>query len=152
MSECNHRSLTSKPGTWPEPVWCCSDCGEAQPYPGGCSHRRIDNETWQCKECGERMVSCERETETVLSVPNINPCRNPEHLAAMEAGEDFTCDHPYIPGPARVVPIAVRSNYQCERCHHDGTVFTSGEQTIWDCGHSHQGDRIRIRAAAGLGG
>jgi ribosomal protein L37AE/L43A len=151
--DCKHRNITSRPGTWPAPEWCCSDCGEALPYPGGCSHLRIDNETWQCQQCGERMVNSSRETETIRSAPNAAPCRDPQHLAAIAAGEDFQCDHPYVPDLSReqIIPIWVHLTYECERCRYDGTVFSAGDQPIWDCGHSHRGDSISLRGAAAGG-
>jgi ribosomal protein L37AE/L43A len=152
-TDCKHRSITSRVGTWPNPEWVCSDCGSPVPYPGGCSHQRVDNETWLCKQCGERMIGRQEKTETVMSAPNAAPCRNPAHLAAMEAGEEFECDHPYVPDLSRqrVVPIGIDVTYECERCRYDGTYF-SAQETVWDCGHSHRGDRIPIRAAAGVEG
>lgn len=118
-----------------------------------CQHHRVDNETWQCVQCGERMISREDKTETVLSAPNAAPCRDPNHLAAMKAGEDFECSHPYVPDLSRqrVVPIRVNVTYECERCSNNGTVMTSHEPVVWDCGHSHRGDSIPVRSAAGLG-
>lgn len=146
MSECQHRSLTGYPSTGD---WVCADCCEEQPYPGGCSHLRIDNDTWKCVECGEKMLIPIEEVETVLSAPNAAPCRDPEHLAAIAAGDDFQCDHPYVPDLSRqrVVPIAIHVTYECGRCHHNGNYFSKHE-TVWDCGHSHHGQTIPIRGEA----
>lgn len=108
-----------------------------------CQHYRIDNDTWQCVQCGERMMSQTVEAETVLSAPNAAPCRDPNHLAAIEAGEDFECHHPYVPdhSRAREVVIGYDARYKCDRCDQNGTVFDR-HGVSWDCGHAHRGHRI----------
>jgi len=110
-----------------------------------CQHHRINNDTWQCANCGERMISRTDEAETIISAPNAAPCRNPEHLAAMAAGEDFECSHPYVPDVARQRTIIIGYDpiYTCERCSQNGTVLTAREPISWDCGQVHRGDRIR---------
>lgn len=110
--------------------------------PQTCQHLRIDNASACCAKCSEQMVAWTMEARTVLSAPNINPCTNPEHLAALAAGEPVDCDAVYVPGPARTVVIGYEPSYQCSRCSHsydliEGTVF------VPDCGHSHRGDLIR---------
>lgn len=113
--------------------------------PPSCQHYRIDNETGRCVECGEQMVSRTVDPEIVLSAPNAAPCRDPNHLAAMEAGEDFECSHPYVPDLSRQKEVVVGYSvtYRCERCTYNGTTFAAGESIIWDCGHTHRGDYIR---------
>lgn len=114
-----------------------------------CQHHRIDNDTWQCVECRERMISRSDEAETIISAPNANPCRDPEHLAAIEAGEDFEfeCSHPYVPDVTRQKTIVIGYDpaYLCERCSQNGTVMTAQEPISWDCGHVHRGQRISAR-------
>jgi ribosomal protein L37AE/L43A len=111
-----------------------------------CQHYRIDNDTWQCVACGERMVYQTVEAETVLSAPNAAPCRDPEHLAAIAAGDDFECSHPYVPDVRRkkTVVIGYNATYRCERCEQGGTVMTTARSIRWDCGHVHRGDRIPV--------
>lgn len=117
-----------------------------------CPHYRIDNETWQCVECGERMIAQTRNSKTVLSAPNAAGCINPACLAALEAGDyDETnppagCTNPhgsYVPDRSRerTVVVGWDSTYECERCRNDGTVFDSSGVT-WECGKSHRGARI----------
>lgn len=110
--------------------------------PMSCQHYRIDNDTGRCRACGEQMVSQTIEADTVLSAPNAAPCRDPNHLAAMEAGEDFECSHPYVPDRRneREVVIGYNVTYECERCANNGTVIRARDQISWDCGHSHKGD------------
>lgn len=109
-----------------------------------CQHYRIDNDTAQCLACGEHMVTKIEEAETVLSAPNAAPCRNPAHLAAIEAGEDFECHHPYVPDVRRQKTVVIGYNvtYRCQRCANDGNVMRYGEPIAWDCGHAHRGQRI----------
>lgn len=123
----------------------CTDCGA--PIDTGCQHRHIDNDTWQCTNCGERMLSRSDKAETVISAPNAAPCRDPEHLAAIAAGEEFECSHPYVPDVSRqrTIVIGYQPVYTCERCSQDGTVMTAGEPISWDCGKWHEGDYISAR-------
>lgn len=109
--------------------------------PPSCQHYRIDNATGQCEACGEQMITQHMDAKTVLSAPNAAPCRNTQHLAAIEAGEDFECHHPYVPdySRAKTVVLGWDYSYECEWCHHNGTTFTYGEPVVWDCGHSHRG-------------
>lgn len=109
-----------------------------------CQHHRIDNDTWQCAECGERMLSRTVEAETVLSAPNAAPCRDPNHLAAIEAGEDFECSHPYVPDVRRqkTVVIGYDATYRCERCCNDGDAIYDSSGVTWGCGRVHRGQRV----------
>jgi DNA-directed RNA polymerase subunit RPC12/RpoP len=124
--------------------------------PPSCQHYRIDNDTQQCRECGERMLSWERQAETVLSAPNAAGCSNPACRAALDAGTyDETnppagCTNPhglYVPdrGRERTVVIGYDYTYKCERCSNDGTIISYGQEVVWDCGHSHRGDRVRAK-------
>jgi hypothetical protein len=114
--------------------------------PPSCQHYRIDNENGQCVACGEQMVARTVEAKTVLSAPNAAPCRDPNHLAAMERGEDFECSHPYVPDVRRqkTVVIGYDVTYECGRCGNNGTRFESGREPVWDCGHAHRGDRVPV--------
>ena len=107
-----------------------------------CQHFHIDHTTGRCVRCDERMLSVQVGRMTVLSAPNIAPCRDPNHLAAIAAGEDFECHHPYVPGPAREVAVGYTSTYECARCVNNGNLYTEDE-VIWDCGHSHIGDIVK---------
>ena len=120
----------------------CTDCGA--PIDTGCQHRHIDNETGQCKACGEQMISQHVEPETILSAPNAAACTNPACLQAVEDGTyDETnppegCTNPdgvYVEDRSRATQITIgyKVTYQCERCGNDGTVITP-ESTVWDCG------------------
>lgn len=111
--------------------------------PPNCQHYHIDNDTWRCAKCSERMLSVTVEAETILSAPNAAPCRDPRHLAAIkagEAGEDFQCSHPYVPDliRQREVVIGYTYTYECARCQNSGNLMTL-DGIIWDCGHSHIG-------------
>lgn len=90
-----------------------------------CQHRSIDNATWQCTVCGERMESQTVEPETVLSAPNL------------AAGTDV-----YVPDTAHAKHVTVGQNvtYTCARCQYDGQ-HVSDTGVIEDCGHVHRGDR-----------
>lgn len=89
-----------------------------------CQHHRIDNATWQCLNCGERMELQHVEAKTVLSAPN----------AAAGTGV-------YVPDMARQKRAVVGEDvtYQCARCSNNGSVFTSNEPVQWDCGRVHAG-------------
>ncbi|QBI96021.1 hypothetical protein SEA_MISSDAISY_41 [Mycobacterium phage MissDaisy] len=90
-----------------------------------CQHHRIDNETWKCVECGERMVSVRVEADTVLSASNAAGCSNPHGVYVADVSRQ------------REVVIGYDVTYECERCPNNGT---------WDCGHWHRGDRLRLAA------
>lgn len=107
-----------------------------------CQHHRIDNETACCKACSEEMIGYETKVKTVLSAPNINPCNNPEHLAAIRAGKPVECDVQYVPGIPETVVVGYEVTYQCSRCDSPSNLI---EDTVFvpDCGHSHRGDMIR---------
>jgi ribosomal protein L37AE/L43A len=108
-----------------------------------CQHHHVDNDTWRCEACNERMIMQRSEAKTILSAPNATPCRDPDHLAAMEAGEDFSCTHPYTPDLSRQREIVASYSftYECERCGNNGTIYT-GRSVIWDCGQFHRGADI----------
>jgi hypothetical protein len=116
-----------------------------------CQHRRIDNTTWECVECHERMIVQHCDTETVLSGgPNAIGCRNPACLAALDDGTYDSenppagCTNPsgaYIPTQPREILIGYKYTYDCERCHYDGT-FISESGVVFSCGRSHYGDRV----------
>jgi hypothetical protein len=99
-----------------------------------CQHYHIDNDTWRCVAC--------------LSAPNAAPCRDPNHLAAIEAGEDFECWHPYVPDVRRqkTVVIGWDFTYGCERCGNSGTLMNSRGVT-WECGKVHRGQRVAADAS-----
>jgi hypothetical protein len=88
-----------------------------------CQHYRIDNDTWQCGACGERMVQQDMEARTVLSAPN----------AAAGSGV-------YVPDVQRQKTVVIGHDvtYKCERCGQDGTVIDH-TGISWDCGHVHRG-------------
>lgn len=108
-----------------------------------CQHHLIDNATAQCRACGEAMIGITLTARTVLSAPNVNPCRDPEHLRAIAAGEYVECDQPYVPGRVRTVVVGADPVYECNRCQHDGTSLIQGEPFVPDCGHDHRGHLIR---------
>lgn len=144
---CEHRTMTI---THPD-GFHCAGCGTGLPDPRGCQHHRIENDTQRCGACGERMISRERKTVTVLSAPNAAACANPDCSGEID---DPNCGNPhgvYVPDLARqqVVPIQEDYIYVCARCQFDGTVFMSGEKPIWDCGHDHRGDSVPIRTTEG---
>lgn len=114
-----------------------------------CPHHRIDNETWQCVACQERMIGRTMEAETIRSAPNAAPCRNPDHLAAIEAGDEFECHHPYMPDVSRerTIVIGYDCSYQCERCSNNGNTFWDTSGVSWDCGRVHRGRRIPVRVS-----
>ncbi|BBC43329.1 hypothetical protein [Mycobacterium phage Y10] len=123
-----------------------------------CQHRRIDNETWKCVECGEQMIAQSVEADTVLSSPNAAGCNNPACRAALADGTydennpPAGCQNPsgvYVADVRlqREVVIGYDVTYECERCANDGTIYSSDGVT-WDCGHCHRGDRLPARAAS----
>jgi hypothetical protein len=116
--------------------------------PPSCQHYRVDNETWQCKACGERMLSQTVDAETVQSAPNAAAglCTIPDCDGEAAHG----CTAVYVPdySRAKTVVIGYNATYQCERGSNNGSVFTYGEEPVWDCGHVHRGDRIPVRAEA----
>lgn len=111
-----------------------------------CQHYRIDNQSACCTECSEQMIGQTVTTQTVLSAPNLNPCRDPEHLRAMEAGEEFECHVPYVAGPAREVVIGYTVTYECSRCWQGPNTIMSSQEYSPACGQSHRGDLIRVRS------
>lgn len=142
---CEHRTITH---TSASNEWRCADCATEIPDPRGCQHHRIDNDTEQCVQCGEKMARPHRKKVTALSAPNKAACTNPECSGEID---DPKCDNPdgvYVPDHSqqRVVPIRWDITYECDRCRYDGSVFISGREPIWDCGHHHRGDSIPIRA------
>ncbi|WP_280319980.1 DUF7459 domain-containing protein [Nocardia wallacei] len=127
--------------------WRCHDCGDQIDDPRGCQHRHIDNDTWQCTSCGERMRFQNRRPETVLDAPNAVACTNP---ACSGDIHDPNCDNPaglYVPDRfrEREVLVAVHYSYTCQRCANDGAVFVAGELPIWECGRDHRGDSVPVR-------
>lgn len=142
---CEHRTMRI---THPD-QFSCADCGMDVPDPRGCRHFRIDNNTEQCKECGERMLTPHPKVVTVLSAPNKAACSNPECSGDIS---DPNCENPgglYVPDHSREQRIPIRTDYTytCQRCANDGTLFVSGEPLIWECGRDHRGDSVPIRAA-----
>lgn len=123
--------------------------------PLSCQHYHIDNETWQCQACGERMLGQDCEVETVLSAPNAAGCANPACKEALANGTyDETnppagCTNPdgvYVPDNSRAqrVVVGYKYTYTCERCRYDGTVFEYGREPIWECGHHHRGADVAV--------
>lgn len=150
MSKCAHKGITNhKPGTnihaAPDGPWWCYECGAEVPNPNGCSHRRIDNATWRCTACGERMVAQKCDAVMVKSAPNALACRVPNCN-----GIDPRCENPngeYYPDRSqeREVPICWEITYQCVRCidGSDGLTITADGIT-GDCGRVHEGDPVPI--------
>ncbi|AER26333.1 hypothetical protein FIONNBHARTH_42 [Mycobacterium phage Fionnbharth] len=123
-----------------------------------CQHHRIDNETWKCVECGERMIAQSVDADTVLSAPNAAGCSNPACRAALTDGTydennpPAGCTNPhgvYVADTSRQreVTVGYRVTYECERCANDGTIYTSDGVT-WECGRWHRGDYVRARETA----
>jgi hypothetical protein len=115
-----------------------------------CQHYLIDNETARCEKCQEQMIGIAVTTKTVLSAPNIAACRDPEHLAAIERGEDPQCSAVYVPGRATPVVVGYDPTYECERCSSSGASgisisYVQGEPVVMPCGRDHRG--VMIRAA-----
>lgn len=94
-----------------------------------CQHYHVENETWQCKECGEKMIGRSDQAKTVKSAPNLVP------------GSGM-----YIPDVAneREVILYYEVSYVCERCLNEGTTIT-GEGISWSCGLIHRGKEIEVR-------
>lgn len=117
------------------------------PRPETCQHLRISNDNFRCVACNELMIGVTLEAKVIQSAPNINPCRNPEHLAAMREGRQFHCDVPYVPGPVQRVSVGAEPFYQCHRCDASGPdgwqTLQEGEPIVPPCGNSHRGDLIR---------
>ncbi|WP_280505813.1 DUF7459 domain-containing protein [Nocardia farcinica] len=89
---CQHERFS-----WDGDQFTCDDCGTERDDPRGCLHHRIDNDTWQCKRCGEKMIGQQREVETVLDAPNAAACTNPECSGDIH---DPNCGNPtglYVP-------------------------------------------------------
>lgn len=116
-----------------------------------CNHLHIDNDTWQCRECGERMIAQKWDADTVQDAPNLAACDNPACREALNDGTyDETnppagCANPrgvYVPGPARTVTIGYRVTYDCDRCANpDGITYTP-ESTTYGCGREHEGGYV----------
>jgi ribosomal protein L37AE/L43A len=145
ISPCEHRKIRHVRGAG----WNCADCGTAVDDPRGCQHYRIDNDTWLCVECGERMLGQNAITRTAMSAPNVAACTNPDCSGDVN---DPRCENPhgiYMPDRSRQreMPIRVDFTYRCERCQYYGLTITSGNRAIWDCGHDHHGDSIPIHTA-----
>lgn len=111
-----------------------------------CLHHRINNDTWQCEACGDRMISRNEETQFIKSAPNAAAglCANGPDC---DGGDG--CTAVYIPdhGRAKTIPLHIHVSYECDRCQYDGSFFSSGI-TVWDCGRSHRGDTIPVRQPA----
>jgi hypothetical protein len=141
---CEHRMITIH---HPDDVRC-TDCGTELPDPRGCQHLRIDNNTDQCVDCGEKMLRPHRKLVTVRSAPNKAACTRPD-CGGMD---DPECENPtglYIPDEdnAEEVPVRYEMSYECARCRYNGDIFVSDAPPIWDCGHRHRGADIPIRAS-----
>lgn len=119
-----------------------------------CQHYRIDNDTWQCTACGERMVTQRQDAETVLSAPNAAACTNPACVAALDDGTYDEANPPagctnahgfYVPDRSRerTVVIGWDFTYECERCGNNGTLFDNRGVT-WSCGNVHRGQRVSV--------
>ncbi len=115
--------------------------------PDTCQHYWIDNATAKCEACGEEMIGMTLTARTVVSAPNINPCTDPEHLAAMREGREFQCDQPYVPGTPRTVAVGADPTYECKRCEYSGpdgyAVIRADEPVVAPCGQVHRGRLIR---------
>jgi hypothetical protein len=121
-----------------------------------CLHHRIDNNTWQCVECGERMITQRQDAKTVLSAPNAAACNNPACRDALDAGTyDETnppagCANPhgfYVADryQEREVVIGWDFTYQCERCRNGGDTIFDSYGAIWGCGMVHRGQHRQIQ-------
>jgi len=89
-----------------------------------CQHRRIDNGTKQCKECGAPMVAQSWSAETIRSAPNLAgfyvPDRNRE----------------------RTITIGYWVSYECDRCEHGPGTLITHDLIVHDCGQSHEGEYV----------
>lgn len=115
------------------------------PVPETCQHYVIDNATARCRDCNEQMIGMTLTARTIVSAPNINPCTNPEHLAAIRRGESPECDQPYVPGPPRTISVGADPTYECSRCSasRDGQTIRADEPIVPSCGTVHRGQLIR---------
>ena len=119
----------------------------AFPVPDSCQHYHVDNQTARCTVCNEAMIGITLTARTVASAPNLNPCTNPEHLAAIQRGESPECSQVFVPGPVRNITVGADPTYQCQRCEYsdpDGyQVIRADEPIVPSCGRSHRGQIIR---------
>ena len=93
------------------------------------------------------MIGVTLTAKTIQSAPNVNPCQDPRHLAAIRHGVPFECNVPYVPGPVRTIRVGAEPTYQCGRCERSGDDWTisEGDPIVPDCGRSHRGALIRER-------
>ncbi|MCV7174954.1 DUF7459 domain-containing protein [Mycolicibacterium sphagni] len=119
-----------------------------------CQHRNINNDTWQCGACDERMFVQRQNVETVQTAPNAAACINPACEAELAAGTyDETrpptgCTNPsgiYVPDDARARTdvIAFDYEYECGRCNTNAHSLTMDSRGMtWPCGGWHTGPRV----------
>lgn len=90
-----------------------------------CQHHQVDNATWQCKVCDERMLERELSAQTIVTAPNL----------AAGTGQ-------YVADRARqkTVTVGYEVVYRCARCGRGG--FVSADELIEDCGQVHRGDYL----------
>lgn len=121
-----------------------------------CQHHRVDNETWECVECGTRMTVRTEEPEMVLDAPNAAACNNRACQTALDEGTydgenpPAGCTNPsgvYIPdrGRERRVIIGMKYTYECDRCYTDGQTLYTRHETVWGCGKVHRGDYLPVQ-------
>lgn len=118
-----------------------------------CQHRRIDNGTKQCKECGAPMVAQSWSAETIRSAPNLAGCANPACKQALGDGTYDDANPPagctnahgfYVPdrNRERTITIGYWVSYECDRCEHGPGTLITHDLIVHDCGQSHEGEYV----------